>query len=200
MHPPRNRPTIDAVLTRLRGRRGNRRMVDDDWRLEQRICCNAEDQQDRDHNRRNEIFHHNTPTRIATPRARQPSSNMVCKNFVPFAPVCCRPGGAAARGSGNSSTSRQLIAIWSDRSGRSKGSRAMIGASASAARAFGKEASRAASSQGSKPSRVKPETTLSGIPFCSLPIAAKRKSLRSEWSSENRADSAMLLPGLNRLP
>jgi hypothetical protein len=143
---------------------------------------------------------HNAPTRIATPRARQPSSNMVCKNFVRFAPVCRRPGEAAARCSGNSSTSRRLIAIWSDRSGRSKGSRAMIGASASAARAFGKEASWAASSQGSKPSRVKPETTLSGIPFCSLPIAAKRKSLRSEWSSENRADSAMLVPGLNRLP
>ena len=32
-------------------------MVDDDWRSEQRICCNAEDQQYRDHDRRNEIFH-----------------------------------------------------------------------------------------------------------------------------------------------
>jgi len=64
-----------------------------------------------------------------------------------------------------------------------------------AARALGKAASRAASSQGSKPSRVKPETTLSGIPFCSSPTAAKRKSFRSEWSSENRTGSAMIASG-----
>jgi hypothetical protein len=37
-----------------------------------------------------------------------------------------------------------------------------------AARGFGKTASRATSSQGSKPSLVKPETRLSGIPFSLL--------------------------------
>ena len=84
------------------------------------------------------------------------------------------------------------MAKLSDGCCRSTASRAMIGASFSAARALGKAASRAASSQGSKPSRVKPETTLSGIPFCSSPTAAKRKSFRSEWSSENRAGSAMI--------
>ena len=56
------------------------------------------------------------------------------------------------------------------------GNRAIIGASVSAASAFGKAASRAASSQGSIPSRVNAEMTLSGIPFCSSPTEAKRKS------------------------
>ena len=57
---------------------------------------------------------------------------------------------------------------------------------------LGKAASRAASSHGSIPSRVNAEMTLSGIPFCSSPIEAKRKSFRSEWSSENRAANIMI--------
>jgi hypothetical protein len=43
--------------------------------------------------------------------------------------------------------------------------RAIIGASASAARTFDNAASRAASSDGSTPSRVNAEMTLSDIPF-----------------------------------
>ena len=87
---------------------------------------------------------------------------------------------------GNSSTNRWLTAILSDASGRAIGNRAIIGASASAASAFGKPTRRAASSHGSTPSRVNAEMTLSDMPFCSSPIEAKRKPLRSEWSSENR--------------
>jgi hypothetical protein len=55
------------------------------------------------------------------------------------------------------------------------------------------------SSQGSRPRRVKAETTLSVTPFFSSPTGAKRKSFRSEWSSENRAGSAMIKPASNWL-
>jgi hypothetical protein len=60
------------------------------------------------------------------------------------------------------------------------GNRAISFASASAARALGKGASRAASSHGSTRRRVNAETTLSVTPFCSSPTEAKRKSFRSE--------------------
>jgi hypothetical protein len=87
----RCRSAANAVLTRLCSWRRNRRMVDNNWWPEQCICRNAKDQQDRDHDRRNEIFH-------------------------------------------------GLIAKSSDSCGRSNRSRAMIGVSTSAARAFGKAA------------------------------------------------------------
>src|SRR5260370_6795369 len=101
---------------------------------------------------------------------------------------------------GKSSTNRRLMAKSSNDRVRRMGNRPIKVASASAARALGKGVSPAASAQGSTPSRVNAETTLSVTPFCSSPTEAKRKSFRSEWSRENRAGSAMNSPGLKWLP
>jgi hypothetical protein len=73
-------------------------MVDDDWRSEQRICRNAEDQQDWDHDRRNEIFH--GPFRQkglefadADPRSRRPGYR---RSGSQHAYEECHPKGEAA--------------------------------------------------------------------------------------------------------
>jgi hypothetical protein len=130
----------------------------------------------------------------AAPRARQASNTIAGWYFLFVALARSRPGEPSRWCTGKSSTSRRLTARLSDCCNQSIGSRAIIDASVSAARALGTTASRAASSQGSRPSRVNAETTLSGIPFCWSPTAAKRKSFSSEWSSENRAGSAMIAP------
>jgi len=136
---------------------------------------------------------HKMAVNTAATRARQASSITAPKYLLSFsAVVCSRLGGAGCACFGKSPTNRRLTARSSNGSDRAMGNRAIIGASVSAASAFGKAASRAASSQGSIPSRVNAEMTLSGIPFCSSPTEAKRKSFRSEWSSENRAANIMI--------
>ena len=144
---------------------------------------------------------HNMLERIAAPRARQASNTIACQYFTVAcqyffcsAPTRSRPREGADFWAGRSSTNRWLMAKSSDGCVRRMGNRAISGLSASAARAFGRGVSRAASSQGSRPSRVNAETTLSVTPFCSSPIEAKRKSFKSEWSRENRADSAIIAP------
>jgi len=128
------------------------------------------------------------------------SNTMACQYFFCPAPTRSRPCKGADFWSGKSSTNRWLMAKSSDESVRRMGSRAISVASASAARALGRGVSRAACSQGSRPRRVKAETTLSVTPFCYSPTAAKRKSFRSEWSSENRAGSAMIDPASTGWP
>ena len=137
---------------------------------------------------------HNMLEKIAAPRARQASNTMACQYFFCPAPTRSRRREGADFWAGRSSTNRWLMAKSSDEPVRLMGNRAISDASASAARALGRGVSRAASSHGSMPSRVKAETTLSVTPFCSSPTGAKRKSFRSEWSRENRADSAMMKP------
>ena len=50
-------PGACSVLSRLRARRWSGSMADDNWRPEHRICGDADKQEDRDHDRRNEVFH-----------------------------------------------------------------------------------------------------------------------------------------------
>jgi hypothetical protein len=137
---------------------------------------------------------HNMLERTAAPRARQASNIMAPQYFFCPAPACSRPGNGAVFCVGKSSINRRLMAKSSNDCVRWIGNRAIEVASASAARAFGKRVSRAASSQGSRPSRVNAETTLSDTPFGSSPTEANRKSFRSEWSRENLADSAIIAP------
>jgi hypothetical protein len=66
--------------------------------------------------------------------------------------------------------------------------RPIIAARAAAAAAFGNPANRAASCQGSTPSRARAETTLSGIPFFSSQIGAKRKALSSVCGRDDESD------------
>ena len=50
-------PPAVSVLSRLRVRRWSGGMADDNRRLEHCICGDANKQEDRDHDRRNEVFH-----------------------------------------------------------------------------------------------------------------------------------------------
>jgi hypothetical protein len=143
---------------------------------------------------------HNMLERTTAPRAMPASSIIARQYFSCPAPARSRRCKGTVFCAGKSSTNRRLMAKSSNDCVRRMGNRAIKVASASAARAFGKGVSRAASSQGSTPSRVNAETTLSVTPFCSSPTEAKRKSFRSEWSRENRAGSAMNSPGLKWLP
>jgi len=118
--------------------------------------------------------------RSAAARARLASNIMAPQYFFRATPACSRPCKGAGLPAGKSSTKRRLMAKSSNDCVRRIGNRAISVASASAADAFGKGVSRAASSQGSTPSRVNAETTLSVTPFCSSPTEAKRKSFRSE--------------------
>jgi hypothetical protein len=138
---------------------------------------------------------YNMLERTAAPRARLANNIMAPQYFFCSAHARSRPCKVAGFCAGKSATNRWLMAKSSDDSVRRIGNRAISFASASAARAFGNGVSRAASSQGSTPSRVNAETTLSVTPFCSSPTEANRKSFRSEWSRENRAGSAMFAPG-----
>ena len=127
---------------------------------------------------------HNMLERTTAPRAMPASSIIARQYFSCPAPARSRRCKGAVFCAGKSSTNRRLMAKSSNDCVRRMGNRVIKVASASAARAFGKGVSRAASSQGSTPSRVNAETTLSVTPLCSSPTEAKTKSFRSEWSSE----------------
>ena len=189
---------------------GHGRMATDNRRPEHPICDNTNEQQGRNHDGRNQVFHglflireaarrrvsrrtYNLPKSMAAARVRPTSNIMACRYFLPPVLAGSRSGEAACSCIGRSPANRRATAASSNRGDRPTDNRAIIGASASAARTFGKAASLAASSQGSTPSRVNAEITLSGIPFGSSPTAAKRKSFRSEWSRANRADSVTIV-------
>ena len=138
------------------------------------------------------VPHHNIAVNIAAPNAIQARRITARKYLLSFSTEGSRVGDPAWGCFGNSSTNRLPTARSSDRNGRVTGNRAIIGTSSSAASAFGKAASRAASSHGSTPSRVNAEITLRGTPFCSSPTEAKRKSFRSECRSENRAANVII--------
>jgi hypothetical protein len=50
-------PRAGSALSRLRARRWSGSMADNNRRPEHRICGDANKQEDRDHDRRNEVFH-----------------------------------------------------------------------------------------------------------------------------------------------
>jgi len=50
-------PRASSALSRLRARRWSGSMADDNRRPEHPICGDANKQEDRDHDRRNEVFH-----------------------------------------------------------------------------------------------------------------------------------------------
>jgi len=110
----------------------------DNRRAEQPICCNANEQEDRDHDRRNEVFHgflrkvnpiggpasdYNTAQRATAARARQASTITTSKYFFSVAPACSRLGVLGSLRRGKSSTNRWLMARLSEGCGRSMGDR-----------------------------------------------------------------------------
>jgi hypothetical protein len=95
---------------------------------------------------------------------------------------------------GSSAIRRSAISAATEASQFASGIREIIEAKASAALTRGNCANLPASVHGSTSSRAMADAMLSGIPFSSFPIEAKRKSSNPEFSRENRAGQAIYLP------
>jgi hypothetical protein len=78
-------PAAGAALTKLRVRDWSGRVRDNNWGLEHPICDNTNEQQHRDHDWRNEIFHEFSLENTAAPKG-----NAESKVAAPKIPVLRR--------------------------------------------------------------------------------------------------------------
>lgn len=108
-------------------------------------------------------------------------------------------GNAAPPVAGKSPTNRVAMPSASDCVHRPFGSPAIIDVNRRVAAADDNRPSRAASCQGSMPSRAKAESTVRTVSFLSVPIGAYRKSLNSDFSSENAGGNLVSGPRIRHV-
>lgn len=119
-------------------------------------------------------------------------SHVVRRDFV-RSPLEGAPSSVGIGGmlpTGSQATRRAAMAAVSDAVQSPRGRRATVAANDWMAALRGISANRAASSHGSRPSRVRADNTVS-VPVFSSPIGAKRKSLYCEWTREYSGRYAM---------